>query len=255
MNTFRMGSVMAAALAVLATLAFDTGAQTWNIQVVDNTTDLGYQTQVAVTSDGTPYIMDVNGSNYDLYLRWWVSSGGGLGSWETLRIGDAYSQDIMEMVADPADRLHMAWNDLVKDSVMYAVFDGPTKSWHRSPRGITGATYAEVDLALFDDEGLVTPSIAFIRNANGRLYVATQDPVAETWSFETLYDLGDVAYVSVAADSLGALHIAFYEAIGDDLLYANNAYGPWTIEYVDIAGVVGNYCSIVVEPGNIPYIA
>jgi hypothetical protein len=250
---FTVLTVLAAALAVLAAAAFDAHAQTWNIQVVDNTGSMGFQSRIAVTSDGTPYIMDTSSQNYNLFLRWWVPSGGGLGSWERIMVGDAYYGTTMGMVADSADRLHMAWENTVKDSMMYAVFDGTSKSWYRFKRGIVGAVQASVDLAIFEDEGVVTPTIAYARN--GILYTATQDPVGETWSFDTVYDSGNVQYVSVATDSTGALHIAFYENAGLDLMYATNANGPWTVEYVDIGGNVGNYCSIVIETGNIPYIA
>jgi hypothetical protein len=253
MNLPRWSSIVLVSLSVLAAAALDVHSQDWNIQTVDNTAAVGFESQIAVTSDGTPYIMDANQANYDLFLRWWVPSGGDLGSWERITVDKAYYQDTMEMVADSADRLHMGWTNISKDSVMYAVFDGPTKSWYRSPVGITGATYADVDVAIFDDEGVITPTIAYAKG--GKLYTATRDPVGGTWSFETVYDLGNVTAVSVATDSVGAVHIAFYEGNGDDLMYATNAHGPWTIEYVDTGGNVGSYCSIVIETGNIPYIA
>ena len=253
MNTLRCGLALFPLVAALAVPAFDAHSQDWNIQVVANTGYIGYGSQIAVTSDGIPYILDSQSTTYDLFLRWWVPSGGGLGSWETINIDKALYSDTMEMVADSSDRLHMSWTNVNTDSVMYAVFDGPSKSWYRSPVGITGATTADVDLAIFEDGGVIRPTIAY--NKNNKLYVATKDPVAGTWSFETVYDTGSVQYVSVAADSVGAIHIAFYETIGDDLMYATNAHGSWTIEYVDITGNVGDYCSIVIEPGNIPYIA
>jgi hypothetical protein len=253
MNLLRWSSVALVSLSVLAAGALDVRSQDWNIQIVDNTAAVGSQSQIAVTSDGTPFILDMNQTNYDLFLRWWVPSGGGLGSWETIVIDKAYYQDTIEMVADSADRLHMAWTNSSKDSVMYAIFDGTSKSWYRSPVGIAGATYADVDLAIFDDEGVITPTIAY--NKNNKLYTATKDPVAGTWSFETVYESGNVQYLSVAADSVGAIHIAFYESGGFDLMYATNAHGGWTVEYVDVSGNVGNYCSIVIETGNIPYIA
>lgn len=253
MNPLWKAPTFAAALAILALGALAAHAQTWNIQIVDNTGYKGYQSQIAVTSDGTPYIMDVHNTSYDLYLRWWVPSGGGFGSWESTVINKAYYTDTFEMVADSADRLHMAWTNVSKDSVMYAVFDGPSKAWHRAPRGITGATYADVDLDIFDDEGVITPTIAY--NKGGILYTATMDPVGGAWSFETVFDSGNVTYVSIATDSLGAAHIAFQEGSGLDLMYATNAHGSWAVEYVDVGGNVGNYCSIVIQPGNIPYIA
>lgn len=250
MRALLIGAVLIAAIAITAPGA---RSQTWNIQVVDNTSSVGYQSQIAVTSDGTPYITHVQSSNTNFYLTWWVPSGGGLGSWQKLTVSNANSSRPTEILADSADRLHMTWTNTGKDSVMYAVFDGPTKSWHQSPVGVARAQFAYADLAIFEDEGVVTPTIAFA--PSGILNTATRDPVAGTWSFETVYGAGNVGQVSVAADSVGAIHIAFYETSGSDLMYATNAHGAWSVEYVDIGGSVGNYCSIVVEPGNVPYIA
>ncbi len=252
MNTLRWSSLALGLFAALAAPAVDVRSEGWNIQIVDNTGSMGYQSRIAVTSDGTPYIIHVSGADYSLYLTWWVPATGNLGRWEKITVGKGYAFRTMEIVADPEDRLHMAWTNTQKDSLMYAVFDGPTKTWYRSPVGITRAQSSWVDLDIFDDGGAIRPTIAFARN--GILNTATRNPVGGAWTFETVYSTGTADYVSVAVDSLGAIHLAFHEQGGNDLMYATNAHGSWTTEYVDITGNVGNYCSIVIEPGNVPYI-
>ena len=58
MNALRWSSIALGLLAALAAVPFDVHSQDWNIQVVANKGYIGYGSQIAVTSDGIPYILD-----------------------------------------------------------------------------------------------------------------------------------------------------------------------------------------------------
>jgi hypothetical protein len=52
---------------------------------------------------------------------------------------------------------------------------------------------------------------------------------------------------SMANDSLGHLHIAYYDQTNKDLRYANNTDGTWVTQTVDSTGDTGPGCSIVID--------
>jgi len=232
-------------------------AQDWNYHIVDDNNYIGYRTQIVATSDGTPYILYKDRSFYNLYLAHWVSAGGDDGYWDRMQI-DQYTRytDDIEMLCDANDHLHMAWSRYSPSgSIKYAVYDPGTETWV-IPEEEVAAKEASLDLAIYDDEGTIIPSIALI-NRDSELEVMTRDMVGGTWSVEYLFDYSLVQYApSIAADTSGYLHVSFYDATGDNLMYATNANAmeTWTYEYVDIEGNVGSRSSIVIDEGNIPYI-
>ena len=58
----------------------------------------------------------------------------------------------------------------------------------------------------------------------------------------------DGGYTSIARDSLGKIHICFYD--GANLKYATNASGSWVTAMVDDTGNVGMYASIALDAAN-----
>lgn len=254
-----MKSFCAAFLVLIVSTGFSIPAftQDWNYHIVDDNHYIGYRTQIVATSDGTPYILYKDRSFYYLYLAHWVSAGGDDGYWDRMLI-DQYTRhsDDIEMLCDANDHLHMAWSNYSPSpSVNYAVYDTDTETWI-IPEEVVASKEASLDLAIYDDEGTIIPSIALI-NRDGDLEVMTRDMGGGTWSVEYVYDYSSVLYTpSIAADTSGYLHVSFYDNSGANLMYATNANvtETWTYEYVDITGTVGTRSSIVVDEGNIPYI-
>lgn len=231
-------------------------AQEWNFQVVDDAGDMGYQSQIAVTSGGIPYILYKNGSQNKLTLAYWDPAGGEDGTWEILEV-DSYTNvySSIEIAADQYDHMHIVWSTYSSPTgIHYGVFDATTKSWIISDELIIGQT-GNPDLTLFDDAGTIVPSVTYI--ASFTLYAATRDPGSGLWEIETVYDSHYVdKFPSIAVDSGGFLHISYYESNGYNLMYATNATPDtaWVSEYVDIDGTVGEYSSIVVDQDDVPYI-
>ena len=240
----------------MISMALPAGAQDWNLQIVDDAGDMGYHSQIAVTSGGIPYILYKNGGMNHLMLAYWVPAGGDDGTWEILQV-DTYCNiyTSTEIAADQYDRMHIVWSTYSSPvGIHYAVFDATTTSWIISDELITSST-GSPDLTLFDDVGTIVPSVAYI--ASNALYTATRDPGSGLWDIETVYDDHNVgAFPSIAVDSGGFLHISYYESSGYNLMYATNATPDtaWVNEYVDVDGSVGEYSSIVVDQDDVPYI-
>jgi hypothetical protein len=68
---------------------------------------------------------------------------------------------------------------------------------------------------------------------------------------EVVETQGDVGWhTSVAADSTGALHVAYYHAGAGQLRYATNKGGIWTSQLVDGTGDVGRYASLHLDAAD-----
>ncbi len=230
-------------------------SQTWNFQVVDDGGTVGYHSQIAVTSDGSPHILyeDATGR---LKLASWISTGPGEGGWTIRQIDSGLSISFsFEIVADSNDLLHMAWSTSSGTNINYAVFDPGTETFVIAEEHII-AEYGSVDLALYESAGTVTPYVSWIPSSYV-VKVAWRDPGSGIWTIEVAYDNTTAsAAPSIAIDSNGDAHLSFYESAGQNLMYVTNANvsGTWIAEYVDIAGNVGTYSSIVIDAGDVPYI-
>jgi len=62
-------------------------------------------------------------------------------------------------------------------------------------------------------------------------------------------------YASVAIDTNGVLHVSYFDDTFNDLKYATDASGTWTVETVDSPGDVGRYSSIAVDSNGVAHIA
>jgi hypothetical protein len=229
-------------------------AQEWNFHIVDDVGTSGYQSQVAVTSDGTPYILYKRGSDNTLHLAWWVPTGGNGGGWDKLDLGTSHRGYACEIVVDSSDYLHMAWDNTI--SIRYGVYDPATQTWV-IPQEEAASQYGSLDLAAVEHNDTITAYIVYIhRYAPYHFKLCTRDPVSGSWSVETLHDEACSGVPSIAADSQGRLHVSFRETYSGSLMYATNAneLTAWVSEYVDLGGDLGQYSSIVINESDVPYI-
>ncbi len=75
-----------------------------------------------------------------------------------------------------------------------------------------------------------------------------------SWSTEIVDDVGRPLYPSLAIDSIGFLHIAYYERDNKDLKYAYEDAGGWNLETVASTGAVGNFCAMALDDSNNPHV-
>jgi hypothetical protein len=225
----------------------------WYFQIVDAAGDVGYYSQIAVTSDGTPYILYRNyGDN--VFLTWPVKPGG---FWDRMQIasGDSYYFYALsvEIICDSSDNLHLAYP--TSGGFDYAIVSSQTRDFILPPENVTSDP-GFLDLAIAENAGTITPAIVYsYYGSPGELRVAARNPSTGVWSIETIYT-GVVISPSITADATGYFHISFFESAGDNLMYATNAPdNVWGSQVVDVAGDVGQYSSIVIDADGYPCIA
>lgn len=250
-----MKSMFFASTLVLA-LAISVGlcqADTWNLQVVDDAGDVGYDSQIVTLSDGTPYIF-YKSSTDNLYLAWWVSDGGGGGGWQ-YRYLDNYTRNgtTFEAIVDATNRIHIAYSRYTSPAVRYGIYDPATQTWTLPLETVTGApTSVFVDLLLTQIGADLVPVIC-ANGENGKVYVYKRDPATGVWSNTIVDTLHTATHGgSVAVDAAHNMHVSFYENDGDNLMYATKTWDAttWQVSTVDITGNVGDYSSILVDASN-----
>lgn len=230
--------------------------QTWNLQTVDDAGDMGYDSQIVTSSDGTPYIF-YRGDNA-LRLAWWVSGGGDLGGWQYKTLdSNTYNGLAFEVLVDGLGRFHLAWSRYTAPNIKYGVYDPATASWVLGPETVTGGlTYSHVDLALADVGGSIWPCVLFNKDSDP-VYLARRNPGTGVWT-TTAVDAAHTASgpSSITVDSMNNLHVSYYEDVGDNLMYATKTWDAttWQLSTVDVTGNVGSWSSIAVTAGDVVHI-
>ena len=246
-------------IALVFTLALVLGTsavhgQTWNLQIVDDAGDTGYDSQIAVTSAGIPYIFYKNNSTNGLYLAWWVPDGGGAGGWQFKSL-DTYLQPgyPFEVLVDAQDRFHVAWSRYTSPTMKYGIYDPVTANWVLGPESIAGGlSNAYVDLTLVQAGADLVPVVA-ANQENAKIFVFKRNPGTGVWTSSQVDYLHDATRgASIAVDSAQNMHLSYYENDGDNLMYATKAWDAttWQISIVDLTGNVGDYSSIAVDSGD-----
>ncbi len=238
------------ALALLAGVSVAHG-QTWNIQVVDDAGDTGYDSQTVVDGAGIPYIF-YKSSGSQMYLAYWVPGEGGAGGWQYMTLESSvpvgYTYDVL---VDPDGRFRIAYARV--NAVRYGIFDPVAKTWVLGPETVTGAlAYSHVDLVLTTIGQDVIPVLS-VNQENSKVYVYRRDPGSGVWTSTQVDPLHNASRASsIAIDSTQNMHVSFYEPTGANLMYATKAWDDtiWQIGTVDIAGNVGDYSSIAVTPDD-----
>jgi hypothetical protein len=239
-------------------------SQIWNREVIDNAGDVGYNSRIAVTSDGTPYVLYI--ADGVVRLAWRIPSADGGGGWNSTFVGTNVYPDYrsIAMCIDADDDVHIAfasygaWYDLYL--LRYSVFDSETKDWQLPVENVPEQTPYPFfpDIAVIDSGEAITPIIVYVKDGpSDSLKCATRDPVSGAWSLSVIYDQHPVGHqVSIAVDSHLGLHVSFYEETGLDLMYAKKPAGSsvWSCSYVDIAADVGIHSSIIVDSEDRPHI-
>jgi outer membrane protein assembly factor BamB len=253
MKLYSAGAVVFSFLIAIASISV---AQTWNLQLVDDVGNTGFNTRIAVTSDETPYILYEEGSSRNLYLAWRVPAGNG--GWDKIHVGSGHSgYQSSALVADSHDNLHLAWFQY-KGTLWYRAFDPSSESFvtDQEPiaQGYNADYYPSMDI--FDNGGGITPIVAYAHPYDG-LYCATRDSITGVWSTELVYGFWPVgSQNSVAVGSTGQIYITFYEPTSADLMYATKHIdgASWAWGYIDTEGDVGLHSSIVIDASNIPHV-
>ncbi len=124
-----------------------------------------------------------------------------------------------------------------------------------------GSTYADSTMhmteALEQDTSLASPTIPLPTEATppttSVAQVATTDTV---WSVETVQSGSDIGhYSSLGIDSLGHLHVGYYDHPNTALKYAQWNGSGWVTSTVDNSASVGQFPSLGLDSSNYPHIS
>ncbi len=248
---------MKTALLAILGLALSVGlgrAETWNLQIVDDAGDTGYDSQIVTLSDGIPYIFYKNSSSNSLQLAWWVPDGGGSGGWQFKGLDNYVPTGLkFEAIVDAQDHIHVAYARQASPYVKYGIYDPATQAWILGPESVTGGqSNMYVDLTIVPIEADLVPVIAANRT-DATVYVYKRDPVSGVWSNTNVDPTHDARRgTSVAVDASHNMHVSYYEATGANLMYATKGWDAttWMISTVDVTGNVGDYSSILVDASD-----
>lgn len=148
------------------------------------------------------------------------------------------------MAIDPAGALQISFSH-TDDGVTYELVHGKKSGgpWAFTP--VTSAGMPGENSIAVDGSGKA--HIAFQEQSTVRLMHATNS--GGPWSTEVLHSVPGTnlgLYNSIAINpATGRLHVAYYDATNQDLLYARKDLGGlWVLKLIDTAGDVGSYSGI-----------
>jgi hypothetical protein len=250
----------------------------WTIETVDSTNDTGQHVSVAIDQDnGAVYVSYYDNTTKDLRGAKYVGSGGNCGvdnSWDcqTLDQGGDVGEYSSIAVKPQTVNVGIAYYDDSQGELQYATgCFAPYCLWayvtidSGNPSGFlwdglyTSLVYhsdGTPAIAYYTFRGLSDDSlkVAYYSGSGGN---CGQGGAAGKWQCDTLASGDGVGrYPSLALDSAGNRHIAYYDGGNDSLMYAFSSGGSYTIREI-LPTQSGLYASLVVDAnhGNARHIA
>lgn len=224
---------------------------TWVHQVVE-TTGIAESISIAIDSnDGIHISYYATDGDYDLKYAYKAPST----SWQRITIDTAGTTGQYNAIAvdDANNRVHIVYGDLDSGSLDHATNTiGETTGW-------------QLETIDGDTTGQVTASVAV--DDYGRLHVAYRAQTSTlkyvrgsfgSWSTPSTIDSGGaISDTSIALDSAGYAHIAYYLGGRNTIKYATNAEDYWVAEEIEesYAGSRGKHTSIAIDSNDNIYIS
>jgi len=226
----------------------------WSFETLDSLGDVGQNPALALDSANKPYISYFDATNGRVKLAFKNNSN----QWQTevvALVGNATGSLSSIVVHPTTNDIYLSFYDASAQSLKIA---------HTPPSNYHVWSIEEVDSAV--GSGLHSsmilangrPQIAYYEGSNRDLKFASAANSIPPFDFSvTAVDtLGQVGkYCSLAIDGSGSFHISYYDEANGDLKYATFDGIQWSTQIVDLAGDVGMWSNLVIDPStNVPHI-
>ena len=238
----------------------------WDIIEVDNANDVGMWSSIDVDSNGV-YISYYDNTNQDLYFANCTSVCNDVDNWETTLVDDDDSGEYSSIGVDSDGILHISYFYRGASQLKYANCTGScgtAANWAKTVVDDTGGTWLGdySDLAIDSSDDL---HISYHR-ANDVFYATcTGDcatPVSWTKGKIDAAAPGATPFTSIAVDSIGEVHIMYYDSAESSVLIHANCSNlctagaaNWDTLDVDITGDMGKWSDIVIDDNDVLHVS
>lgn len=230
----------------------DDGENLWEVEIVDQTGDVGAYCSLALYRDGNgndlPRITYRDGSQGNLKLAAFDGE-----NWTTIILDDQGNTGIWTSLAiDSLGDVHASYIQVGTYDLRYVYYTG-----NAVPQTIVNGEGGNVDFStsiVFDPRSGL-PYISYYEAQQGNLYLARRDPLLNLWTSTPIDDDPDEdagRFHSLAVDSQGYLHFCYMNETRGELWYAryDTTREFFEKEVVDSQGLSGAYCDIAIRSGD-----
>ena len=217
----------------------------WSIETIDSTEDVGYDTSLALDTNGYPHISYRDWTNGDVKYAYQDASGWHISIIDSI----GYVGYHTSLALDSNDYPHISYHDETNGDLKYVYQDAD--GWHISIIDSTNYVGAFTSLALDNND---YSHISYHDMTNGDLKYVYQD--ASGWHISIVDSTEDVGwYTSISLDSNDSPHISYHDMTNNDLKYAYQDASGWHISIIDSIGYVGEYTSLALDSNDYPHIS
>ncbi|MCD4654285.1 hypothetical protein K8T06_10170 [bacterium] len=222
---------------------------TWNQNIVDTTTALGSGSSLCYDDHNNPHLVYIDWSNMDLKYGTTVN-----GIWETfVVVNNSDHFDLPpEILIDGDGIIHIFYNEKQDDSdnnLRHAYKNGSAWTIEDIDSSESRLNYLCADLD-------TTGTIHLVYECDTNLKHAYKTIMGTGWDFQIPDEQIKGIYLSMACDSVGNMHLCFWEKAEADLQYAMiNSSGELQKETVSVEDKRGYACSIDIDSLGNPHIA
>jgi len=241
----------------------------WNIDLVDNSGQVGEYSSIDYDSSGYPHIAYYNTSDADLYYSKWNGNG-----WEieavTQHDTEFYSGQHCSLILDTLGYPHIAYYFLNysgygQGELRYSYKD--ETGWHHQTVHSKGTRYyvgmyTSIDLFYNSDLQKDIPHISYYDYDSyyygtiGDLYHAKYIDSSSSWQITRIDEAGNVGlWTSLKVDDQENVYISYCDAGGYDLKFAYFDGNVWSTAIIDTTGNSGLYSSLTLDELGNPHIS
>jgi hypothetical protein len=231
-------------------------SHSWVFEKIDTTGDVGRYVSLAIDSGGNPHMSYYDATYGNLKYAYWDSVSN---SWKIVivdPVGDVGY--FTSLTLDESDRPYVSYYDKTNERIKYA-YKNLGDSWESYPLvkvGIDGdgvvVSDAFTSVSIFDNGIQRFMRIAYYNDTQKDLMLAVANVEFPSsivdWTISAIDSPGSVGkFVSMSIEKgTDNRHLCYFDESNGDLKYAL-WNGAWSLEIVESAGYVGQYCSIALN--------